>query len=167
MSEDTDAATVSIAEGSLRMTNAEGATAMQFMLTGCTEDDICLSSNLVGFSMKARQTKQGVKVIVYNFNDESLDASEHDILTNLPEGTQVADVRISNEMAERMPARIVGSNVVGVNTNTLSETDASGLIYDMEGRIVAKGSLSDELRRLPAGTYILCVEGKTLKVTKK
>ena len=167
MSEDTDAATVSIAEGSLRMTNAEGATAMQFMLTGCTEDDICLSSDLVGFSMKARQTKQGVKVIVYNFNDESLDANEHDILTNLPEGTQVADVRLSNEMAERTPARIVGSSVVGVNTNTLSETDASGLIYDMEGRIVAKGSLSDELRRLPAGTYILCVEGKTLKVTKK
>ena len=74
---------------------------MQFMLTGCTEDDICLSSDLVGFSMKARQTKQGVKVIVYNFNDESLDANEHDILTNLPEGTQVADVRLSNEQCRR------------------------------------------------------------------
>ena len=73
MSEDEDAAEVSIADGMLSARKASGVAAMQLLLTGCIEDDVNLSRDMAGFSIKAKQTSQGVKVVIYNLNCETMD----------------------------------------------------------------------------------------------
>lgn len=168
MSEDEDAAEVSIADGKLSARKASGVAAMQLLLTGCTEDDVNLSRDMAGFSIKAKQTSQGVKVVIYNLNCETMAEDGYNILTGLPEGTTIQDVRLSNENAERMSVRILSGNLsTGIGETTLSgDLTEEGLIYDMEGRIVAKGNVSEELRKLPAGIYVLNIGGKTLKVKK-
>ena len=67
-----------------------------------------------------------------------------------------------------MSVRILSGDLsTGIGETTLSgDLTEEGLIYDMEGRIVAKGNVSEELRKLPAGIYVLNIGGKTLKVKK-
>lgn len=151
----------------LRIGNSDAVAALQLTLYGCRADDITLSPALSAFRLAAKEMEDGgVRVIVYSIDGNVIPAGETTLFDELPAGTTISDVRLSDAEGARLGAAISESvtGISGVTGGNLG--DAEGEIYDISGRRLATGSVADELKRLPSGVYIVKTKDGQFKIRK-
>ena len=157
--------TMNLERGTLSLRNNDEVAAMQFTLYGCRADDITLCGALSDFNLASKQQADGsVRVIIYSLNGNTITTGETTLLKDLPAGTSIGDVRLSDAQGTRLKAAIA-EDVTGIN-GISTTTDVQGDIYDMLGRHVASGNVATQLKTLPTGVYIVKTQDGQFKIRK-
>ena len=152
---------ISVNGGNVTLTNVDEVAAMQLTICGARKGQIQISQDLHNqFSVSMRDIDGGVKIVIYSPTGNTLAPSQTLILSGLPTSAFITDVRLVNSNTDRLS--------VGFNNNTTSIDELSSdelqldtiPIYDLSGRRVGQWDT------LPAGIYIVTLNGKQFKVRK-
>lgn len=146
---------------SILLANADEVAALQLTVSGANAAQLQLNSDLRSrFSVSMRDVSDGVRIVVYSPMGNTLAPGEHQLLSGLPAGATVTDVRLVDSEAQRLSVRVFGSPTAidelmadDMNLETMP-------IYDLSGRRVGKWNT------LPHGIYIVNLNGKQFKVRK-
>ena len=99
--------------------------------------------------------------MIYSASGRTLQPGDYELLTRLPAGASVTDVRLSDAQARRLPVSVLGSTATGISSVETDMQHAGQQVLDLGGRPVGSWST------LPQGVYIIRVNGKQYKVVKK
>lgn len=146
-------------DNGVMLANADEVAALQLTISGAQMHQISVAQELRSrFTVDVRNVEGGVKVVVYSLVGNVLVPGEHQLLNTLPAEAVVTDVRLADSEARLLGIAIDGAtnaiDVVGL------PSQHGGQVYDMQGRRVGP------LNTLPAGVYIVNVNGKQYKVKK-
>ena len=144
------------------LANTDNVAALQLTVNGCTARQIRVNEALrTGFSVSMRDVENGVRVVIYSPAGNILTAGEHELLMSLPAGATVSEVYLSDIDACRLGVRIVG-DATAIDNLSFDKSQLDTLpIYDLSGRRLGSW------QTLPSGIYIIHVNGKQYKVSKK
>lgn len=166
---------VAVEGNTLRLVNAEEVAGIQLSLQGVSSDELRKASAVSGMKMACRQTKEGLRVLLYSFSGQTLQPGQHDLFVQLPAGTTVSKVILTNLDAKCLDAA-VASTLTGLNQISQNEIDRlfadapEGTvlcIYALDGRLLYQGLPHIErFTSLPKGTYVLRLGNRTYKVTR-
>ena len=144
---------------SVVMANGDAVAALQFTVYGASSRQLRVSEALRGnFSVSMRDVEGGVRIVAYSASGATLAPGEHELLTSLPAGSTVTDVRLADAEARHLGVTIVG-DATAVESIAMP-SQYTGQVYDLSGRSVGSWET------LPQGIYIIRVNGKQYKVKK-
>jgi hypothetical protein len=144
----------------LTLTNTDAVAALQITVSGATARQLHVSEALSsGYSVVVRDVKDGVRIVLYSAEGKTLTAGQRQLLTGLPAGATVTDVRLSNSEARHLGVTI-DNETTGLSTVSAPFTADGMPVYDLNGRRLA------DWDSLPKGIYIIRVNGKQYKVQK-
>lgn len=143
------------------LANADEVAALQLTVSGANAAQLQLNSDLRSrFSVSMRDVTDGVRIVVYSPMGNTLAPGEHQLLSGLPAGATVTDVRLVDSEAQRLSVRVIGSPTA-IDELMADDMDLETMpIYDLSGRRVGKWNT------LPRGIYIVNLNGKQFKVRK-
>lgn len=146
---------------SILLANADEVAALQLTVSGANAAQLQLNSDLRSrFSVSMRDVSDGVRIVVYSPMGNTLAPGEHQLLSGLPAGATVTDVRLVDSEAQRLSVRVFGSTTA-IDELMADDMDLETMpIYDLSGRRVGKWNT------LPRGIYIVNLNGKQFKVRK-
>jgi Leucine-rich repeat (LRR) protein len=147
--------------GSVMLTNIDAVAAMQLTISGASVRQLKVSDALRNnFSVKMRDTEDGVRLVIYSADGHTLSTGMHQLLSGLPVGAVVTDARLSDSEAQYLGVAIDG-DVTGIDAidNGQLTIDKDG-VYDLQGRRMGNWE------SLPEGVYIIRANGKQYKVKK-
>lgn len=152
---------LSIDGSNVVLTHPDAVAALQLTITGAALGQLRVSEALKSqFSVALREVDNGVRVVVYSAEGHTLTPGIHQLLTDLPAGAMVTDVRLSDAQAHHLDV----TNEGGLTSirSVLSEQliDSEPPIYDLNGRRLGAWET------LPEGVYVVRVNGKQYKVKK-
>jgi hypothetical protein len=99
-------------------------------------------------------------MVVYSAEGHALTPGIHQLLTDLPAGAEVTDVRLSDAQARHLDVTNEGglTDIRSIMSEQLIDSEAP--VFDLNGRrLGAWGTL-------PEGVYVIRVNGKQYKVKK-
>lgn len=144
----------------LLLTSADAVAALQLTIAGATTATIAVPQELRSlFSVSMKNVEGGVRLVLYSPQGNTLSPGEHLLLSQMPHGAEVIDVRLVDAEAQRL------SIVIGGETTAIESIDSSMItdetpVFNLSGRRVGQWST------LPAGVYIVRVGGTQYKVRK-
>lgn len=150
-----------ITSHNLLMNNADAVAALQLTISGVTRTQIDVNSDILSrFSMKMADVDGGVKIVIYSPEGRVIAPGTHELLFGLPASAIITDARLSDSNARHLNVNYEGV-VTSIDELSISESEFNDAkIYDLSGRRVGKW------HSLPAGIYVVNVNGKQFKVRK-
>ena len=142
------------------LTHADAVAALQLTITGATQHQLRVSDALKSqFSVAMREVANGVRLVVWSADGHTLMPGIHQLLTGLPAGAVVTDVRLSDSEARHLDVTNDGDvTSISILNSQFSTGDAP--VFDLNGRRLGAWET------LPEGLYIIRVNGKQYKVKK-
>lgn len=144
----------------LLIAHADEVAALQLTISGARASQLTVGADLKSrFTVSMRDVADGVRLVIYSPMGETLAPGESLLLSGMPAGAAVTDARLVDAEANRL-------SVTYTNTTSIDELTADDMflegtqIYDLSGRRVGKW------HTLPAGVYIVNLNGKQFKVRK-
>ena len=158
---ETDVGNVLSLEGAgVVLHNTADVAALQLTISGATERDVIVGADVLGrFKVAMRQADDGLRIVVYSPEGHMLTAGEHQLLASVPAGATVSDVCLSDAKARRLGVLIENNGVSGIS-QLMSTYGSDVQVFDLSGRRVG------QWQSLPAGVYVVSVNGKQYKVKK-
>lgn len=150
-----------ITSHNLLMNNVDAVAALQLTISGVTRAQIDVNSDILSrFSMKMADVDGGVKIVIYSPEGRVIAPGTHELLFGLPASAIITDARLSDSNARHLNVNYEGV-VTSIDELSISESEFNDAkIYDLSGRRVGKW------HSLPAGIYVVNVNGKQFKVRK-
>ncbi|MBR1548209.1 MAG: leucine-rich repeat protein, partial [Prevotella sp.] len=146
---------------SVVLTNTDVVAALQLTISGATARQLRISDDVRSrFTVAVRDVAGGVRVVVYSPEGRTLAAGMHSLLTGMPAGASITDVRLADSQARYLDVALDGTTTSLSAVRTLLQTP-DAVVYDLSGRRM--GSLDS----LPEGIYLINVNGKQYKVAIK
>jgi hypothetical protein len=152
---------LSIDGNNIVLTHADAVAALQLTITGVALGQLRVSEALKSqFSVALREVDGGVRMVVYSADGQALTPGIHQLLTDLPAGTEVTDVRLSDAQARHLDIANEGG-LTGIHS-IMSEQliDSEAPVFDLNGRRLGAWDT------LPEGVYVIRMNGKQYKVKK-
>lgn len=143
------------------LTHPDAVAALQLTITGAAMGQLHVSEALKSqFSVAMREVAGGVRVVVWSAEGRMLTPGIHQLLTDLPAGAAVSEVRLADGEARHLD--VVNEGVVtGIRTVQSGQLiDSDTPVYDLSGRRLGAWDT------LPEGVYVIRVNGKQYKVKK-
>lgn len=141
------------------LTLSDAVAALQLTVTGATAQQLRVSEALQSqFSVAMRQVAGGVRIVAYSAEGRCLAPGVHQLLSGLPAGAAITDVRLSDSQARYLDVDYQGA-LTGIRTLTNGDALPDGVLFDMNGRRVGPW------QSLPDGIYIY--NGKKIKKITK
>ena len=142
------------------LANTEEVAALQLFISGATTGQLHIADDIKArFAVAMRNVNGGVRLVVYSAAGRTLAPGQHTLLRDLPAGATVTDVRLTDPQASRLGVVITGEPTAIPSIATQSQPTEQ--IFDLSGR-----RLTTEWEQLPAGIYVIEVNGKQYKVKK-
>jgi hypothetical protein len=142
------------------LANADEVAALQLTISGVHQSQLQVAQNLRSrFTVSMRNVDGGVRLVVYSPLGNTLAPGESLLLNGLPANAVITDARLVDSNAAHLP---VGFD----STTSIDELSSDDLrlqttpVYDLSGRRVG------DWNSLPAGIYIVKLNGKQFKVRK-
>lgn len=143
------------------LSNVDEVAALQLFISGTTSAQLRLGADVEGrFTVAKRDVNGGVRLVIYSPAGRTFTPGKYQLLRELPAGATVTDVRLTNPLARHLGVAISGAPTA-IDKLFLNGKLSNGKLYDLSGR-----PLSDEWDNLPAGIYVIQVNGKQYKVKK-
>ena len=144
-------------------TNSDVA-ALQLFVSGASASQLALDADVQSrFKVAMRNVDGGVKVVIYSPIGQTLAAGTHRLMSSLPEGATISDVRLTDSEARPLGVSVnftTGTQgIVSMENGKLDIENESVECYDLLGRKIANGKSAQ-------GIYIINVNGKQYKVKK-
>lgn len=151
--------TLTVHNSNVVLTHADEVAALQLTISGAQKHQVSVTQELRSrFTVDVRNVEGGVKVVIYSPLGNVLAPGEHQLFSALPAGATVSDVRLTDSEAHRLGVTLDGTttaiDVIAIPTGF------TGQVYDLQGRRMGQWDT------LPAGVYIVNVNGKQYKVKK-
>lgn len=144
----------------LLLANTDVVAALQLTIAGATTATIAVPQQLRNlFSVSMKNVEGGVRVILYSPQGNSLASGEHQLLSQMPQGAEITDVRLVDVEAQRLGV-VIGGETTAIETIDSSMITDEMHIYNLGGRRVGQWNT------LPAGIYIVRINGTQYKVKK-
>ena len=142
------------------LTHADAVAALQLTIAGATQNQLRVSESLKSqFSVAMREVADGVRLVVWSADGHTLMPGIHQLLTGLPAGAMVTDVRLSDAEARHLDVTNEGgATSISILNSQFSVGDAP--VFDLSGRRLGAWDT------LPEGIYVIRVNGKQYKVKK-
>jgi hypothetical protein len=143
------------------LTHADAVAALQLTITGVALGQLRVSEALKSqFSVALREVAGGVRMVVYSAEGHALTPGIHQLLTDLPAGAEVTDVRLSDAQARHLDVTNEGglTDIRSIMSEQLIDSEAP--VFDLNGRRLGAWDT------LPEGVYVIRVNGKQYKVKK-
>ena len=142
------------------LTHADAVAALQLTIAGATQNQLRVSESLKSqFSVAMREVADGVRLVVWSADGHTLMPGIHQLLTGLPAGAMVTDVRLSDAEARHLDVtNESGATSISILNSQFSVGDAP--VFDLSGRRLGAWDT------LPEGIYVIRVNGKQYKVKK-
>ena len=158
---ETDVGNVLSLEGAgVVLHNTADVAALQLTISGATERDVIVGADVLGrFKVAMRQADDGLRIVVYSPEGHMLTAGEHQLLASVPARATVSDVCLSDAKARRLGV-LIENNVISGISQLMSTYGSDVQVFDLSGRRVG------QWQSLPAGVYVVSVNGKQYKVKK-
>ena len=135
--------------------------AIQLFVSGATTAQLHLASDIEGrFSVAQRNVAGGVRLIIYSPAGRTLAPGQHQLLCDLPAGAKVSSIRITDPQACRLGV-VISNAPTAIDELIVNGKASNSKYFDLNGRV-----LSDDWDNLPAGIYVIQVNGKQYKVKK-
>lgn len=152
--------TIRAAAGSLLIANADEVAALQLTISGARAAQLTVNADLKSrFTVSMRDVADGVRLVIYSPMGETLAPGESLLLSGMPAGATVTDARLVDVEANRLS--VTYGNTTAIDELTADDQLLEGTqVYDLSGRRVGKW------HTLPAGVYIVNLNGKQFKVRK-
>ena len=145
---------------SIVLRNNDEVAALQFTVSGAAMRDVTVNNDLRNrFSVQMANGDDGLRIIVYSAKGNKLAAGECELLSGLPAGAMVTSAVLSDGNAHRLGVSIEGNVPTTIDQLTIDGADDLR-VYDLSGRSVGSW------QSLPAGIYVVRVNGKQYKVKK-
>lgn len=142
------------------LSNVDEVAALQLFVSGASSAQLRLGAEVEGrFSVAKRDVNGGVRLVIYSPAGRTFAPGKYQLLRDLPAGVTVTNVRLTDPQACRLGVAI--SDAPTAIPSVATELQQEGQIFDLSGRL-----LSDEWENLPAGIYVIQVNGKQYKVKK-
>lgn len=145
---------------SLTLANADEVAALQLTIHGVNQGQLQMAQDLRSrFTVSMRSVNGGVRLVVYSPTGNTLAPGESLLLNGLPAGAVITDARLVDSNAEHLSVGFSSTTSI----DELSSDDSrlqTAPVYDLSGRRVGKWDT------LPAGIYIVQLNGKQFKVRK-
>lgn len=143
------------------LSNVDEVAALQLFVSGASSAQLRLGAEVEGrFSVAKRDVNGGVRLVIYSPAGRTFAPGKYQLLRELPAGAAVTNVRLTDPQACRLGVAISGAPTA-IDKLFLNGKLSNGKLYDLSGR-----PLSDEWDNLPAGIYVIQVNGKQYKVKK-
>ena len=143
------------------LTHADAVAALQLTIAGAAMNQLRVSETLKSqFSVAMREVVDGVRIVVWSTDGHTLMPGIHQLLTGLPAGATVTDVRLSDAEARHLDVANEGSVTSISILNSQFSIDADAPVFDLSGRRLGAWDT------LPEGIYVIRVNGKQYKVKK-
>ena len=151
---------IAVSGQQITMTNTDDVAALQLTVNGATSRQIRFSDAVRrDFSVAVRDVTDGVRIVIYSADGHTLPAGEYDLLSGIPSGAFVSDVRLSDSEARHLGVTVDG-DITGIQSIDNSLQTIDNAVYDLNGRRLGNW------QTLPSGIYIIRVNGKQYKVKK-
>lgn len=152
--------TIRATAGSLLIANADEVAALQLTISGACAAQLTVSADLKSrFTVSMRDVADGVRLVIYSPMGDTLAPGESLLLSGMPAGATITDARLVDVEANRLT--VTYGNTTAIDELTADDMFLEGTqIYDLSGRRVGKW------HTLPAGVYIVNLNGKQFKVRK-
>ena len=125
---------LSVNHSTVQFDNAEAVAALQLFICGTTKRDINVTSAIRNkFSVSMRDVAGGVRIVIYSADGLELLPGQHDIISNLPAGATVTEVRLSDKEAHHLGVSISHPTTGIKATETNQQSD---VWYHLDGRAV-------------------------------
>lgn len=144
----------------LLIAHADEVAALQLTISGARASQLTVSADLKSrFTVSMRDVADGVRLVIYSPMGETLAPGESLLLSGLPADATVTDARLVDAEANRLS--LTYTNTTSIDELTADDMFLEGTqVYDLSGRRVGKW------HTLPAGVYIVNLNGKQFKVRK-
>jgi len=146
--------------GTVMLANADEVAALQLTIKGAQQGQLQIAGDLRSrFTVSMRNVDGGVRLVIYSPMGNTLAPGESLLLSGLPADAVITDARLVDSHAAHL-------SVSFGSTTSIEELPSDDLdlqqapVYDLSGRRVGKWDT------LPAGIYIVRLNGKQFKVRK-
>ena len=146
--------------GTVMLANADEVAALQLTIKGAQQGQLQIAGDLRSrFTVSMRNVDGGVRLVIYSPMGNTLAPGESLLLSGLPADAVITDARLVDSHAAHL-------SVSFDSTTSIEELSSDDLnlqqapVYDLSGRRVGKWDT------LPAGIYIVRLNGKQFKVRK-
>ena len=152
--------TLSLDGNNIVLTHADAVAALQLTIAGAAMNQLRVSESLKSqFSVAMREVADGIRLVVWSADGHTLAPGIHQLLTGMPVGAMVTDVRLSDAEARHLDVTNEGGTTsLSIINYQLSIDDAP--VFDLSGRRLGAWDT------LPEGIYVIRVNGKQFKVKK-
>ena len=163
---DTNRNTLAAIGSEVMLTTTDEVAAMQLFVSGATSGQLHVADNIKGrFSVAMRDVAGGVRILIYSLSGQTLTPGQHLLLGDLPAGATVTTVTLTDAQACRLPVAITSEpsaidEIISFD-EIVNSKSVNRKLFALNGR-----RLSEEWDRLPAGIYIIEINGKQYKVKK-
>jgi hypothetical protein len=142
------------------LTHPDAVAALQLTISGAAIGQLRVSEALKSqFSVAMREVADGIRLVVWSAEGHTLMPGVHQLLTGLPAGAVVTDVRLSDSEARHLDVTNEGTATsISIANYQLSIDDAP--VFDLSGRRLGAWDT------LPEGIYVIHINGKQYKVKK-
>jgi Leucine-rich repeat (LRR) protein len=142
------------------LTHPDAVAALQITISGAAIGQLRVSEALKSqFSVAMREVADGIRLVVWSAEGHTLMPGVHQLLTGLPAGAVVTDVRLSDSEARHLDVTNEGAATsISIANYQLSIDDAP--VFDLSGRRLGAWDT------LPEGIYVIHINGKQYKVKK-
>jgi hypothetical protein len=143
------------------LANNDEVAAIQLFVSGAISAQLHLAADIESrFSVAKRNVAGGVRLIIYSPAGRTLAPGQHQLLSDLPAGATVGSIRITDPQACRLGVAISNAPTA-IDELIVNNKSSNCKYFDLNGR-----PLSAQWDNLPAGVYIMQVNGKQYKVKK-
>ncbi|MBR2114185.1 MAG: leucine-rich repeat protein [Prevotella sp.] len=152
---------LSIDGNNVVLTHPDAVAALQLTITGAALGQLHVSEALKSrFSVAMREVAGGVRLVVYSAEGHALTPGIHQLLTDLPAGAVVTDVRLSDALARHLDV-VNEVGLTGISTLSSVQPVTNDVpVFDFSGRRLGAWDT------LPEGIYVIRINGKQYKVKK-
>jgi len=142
------------------LNNDDVVAGIQLTIAGATTADISVTQEMRSlFNVSMKNVDDGVRIVFYSPQGNTLTPGEHTLIDRIPNGAEVVDARLVDAEAQYLSIS-TGGQTTAIETVDSSMIGKDTPIYNLAGRRVGKWNT------LPAGIYIIQLNGKPYKVKK-
>ena len=142
------------------LNNDDVVAGIQLTIAGATTADISVTQEMRSlFNVSMKNVDDGVRIVFYSPQGNTLAPGEHTLIDRIPNGAEVVDARLVDAEAQYLSIS-TGGQTTAIETVDSSMIGKDTPIYNLAGRRVGKWNT------LPAGIYIIQLNGKPYKVKK-
>ena len=142
------------------LSNSDVVAGIQLTIAGATTADISVTQEMRSlFNVSMKNVSDGVRIVFYSPQGNTLAPGEHTLIDRIPNGAEVVDARLVDTEAQYLSIS-TGGQTTAIETVDSSMIGRDTPIYNLAGRRVG------EWNTLPAGVYIIQLNGKPYKVKK-